>query len=134
MPALIVQSPVLDMAEGISDSSDPGSGLLTKLVVVVMLIAVAAIAAKKWFFPYSIEHLESLVKGIGVLIKENTTLEWNLLGDSARYFKRVLERYVKNVAHLESLLIDFYLSDASQLSLIPAYAHLDTLCTRLEPN
>ena len=126
MPALTIQSPVLDMAEGISTASDPDSGLLTKLVAVGVVIVVSAVAAKKWFFPYTIEHLEDLVKSIDDLIEESTTLEWNLLGVSARDFRQVLERYVWAYAHLGLVISDFCFSDSSRPSYMSAYAHLNT--------
>ena len=125
MPALTVRSPVLDMAEGISASSNPSSGPLTKLVVIGTLVVVAAVAARKWFFPYTIEHLEGLVREIDDLIAENTTLDWNLLGDSTRYFKPMLERYVSGIAHLV-ILTDFCLSDSSRRSPIPAYTQMES--------
>ncbi|KAK1234466.1 hypothetical protein PQX77_002320 [Marasmius sp. AFHP31] len=92
MPALSLESSVLEMAQAVTTSSNSGSSLLAKLVVLGMLVVFTAVAAKKWFFPYTVEDLEGLVKSIDELIKENMSLEWDLLGVSAKRFRCRLER------------------------------------------
>ncbi|KAK1230018.1 hypothetical protein PQX77_006901 [Marasmius sp. AFHP31] len=101
MPALTVESSISAVAEGISASNNPGSGILTKIGVFAMLVVVVAVAAKKWFFPYTTEDLKGLVKAIDNLIEENTTLDWDLLGGSAREFRQTLNSVQAKVICLE---------------------------------
>ncbi|KAK1234410.1 hypothetical protein PQX77_002386 [Marasmius sp. AFHP31] len=117
MPALTVEPSISAVAEGISASNDPGSSVFTKIVVFAMLVVVVVVGVVKWFFPYTIENLKELVKAIDNLIDENTTVEWDLLGGSAREFRQTLNRYVWDGAHLASILTDFRLSKSFQTSL-----------------
>ncbi|KAK1218638.1 hypothetical protein PQX77_018679 [Marasmius sp. AFHP31] len=92
MPALSLESSVLEVAEEVTTPSNSGSGLLAKLVAIGVLVVLAAVAAKKWFFPYTIEDLEGLVKSIDDSIKDNMTLGQNLLRGSAKTFRCRLQR------------------------------------------
>ncbi|KAK1234478.1 hypothetical protein PQX77_002332, partial [Marasmius sp. AFHP31] len=91
MPALSLESSVLEVAEEVTTPSNSGSGLLAKLVAIGVLVVLAAVAAKKWFFPYTIEDLEGLVKSIDDSIKDNMTLGQNLLRGSAKTFRYRLQ-------------------------------------------
>ncbi|KAK1235391.1 hypothetical protein PQX77_001392 [Marasmius sp. AFHP31] len=101
MPALTLDSSVLEVAEKVEASSNTGSGLLARLALVGVLVVVAAVAAKKWFFPYAVEDLEDLVKSIDELIKGNMRREWNLLGGSAKIFRRRLQRQNEEVRQIK---------------------------------
>ncbi|KAJ8079469.1 hypothetical protein PM082_013807 [Marasmius tenuissimus] len=93
MPALTPGMSVLGMVGEASTSSDSDSGFLVKSAVIGMLVIVVSVAAKGWFFPYTVEDLEGLVKSVDNLIRHNMRPERNLLGGSAKRFKCVTRRY-----------------------------------------
>ncbi|KAF9260248.1 hypothetical protein L218DRAFT_1003021 [Marasmius fiardii PR-910] len=78
--------------ENVSDASNDNGSFLTEFLFLGGLVLAAAVAAKKWFYPYTIIDLETRVKDIDTLIKNNTSLEWSILENSAPGFRRTLGR------------------------------------------
>ncbi|KAF9260224.1 hypothetical protein L218DRAFT_1054881 [Marasmius fiardii PR-910] len=85
-----------------SAASNGSSGWLAMFFVLGGLVVAGVVAAKKWFYPYRIEDLEGQVRSIEALIKENSSLNWNMLGDSARRFRDKLERLDDQVRRIRT--------------------------------
>ncbi|KAG7089170.1 hypothetical protein E1B28_010874 [Marasmius oreades] len=92
MPIFRRETSVSVATEDVSAANGDNGGLVTRFLVLGGLVLAAVIATKKWFYPYTIGDLESQVKSIDMLITDNMSLKWNLLGDSAPSFRRKLER------------------------------------------
>lgn len=87
MPVFHRGASVSAATEDISAASDDNGSLLTKFLVLGGLVVVA----RKWFYPYTVEDLESRVMSIDTLLKKNMDLQWNILGNSGPGFWRELE-------------------------------------------
>ncbi|KAF9260193.1 hypothetical protein L218DRAFT_1002971 [Marasmius fiardii PR-910] len=76
----------------VAAASDGNGGKLTTFFVLGSLVVAGVVAAKRWFYPYTIEDLEGQVRSINALIQENMSLDWNMLGESAPRFRGMLKR------------------------------------------
>ncbi|KAF9260191.1 hypothetical protein L218DRAFT_1002969 [Marasmius fiardii PR-910] len=92
MPVLRRESSASVDVGDIVAASNSNGGWLTTLFAFVGLLIAGVVAAKKWFYPYTVEDLETQVRSIDVLIKENMSLDWDMLGESAPRFRGMLER------------------------------------------
>ncbi|KAG7089139.1 hypothetical protein E1B28_010847 [Marasmius oreades] len=91
MPVFHRGASVSAATEDISAASDDNGSLLTKFLVLGGLVLAAVVVARKWFYPYTVEDLESRVMSIDTLLKKNMDLQWNILGNSGPGFWRELE-------------------------------------------
>ncbi|KAG7089251.1 hypothetical protein E1B28_010950 [Marasmius oreades] len=92
MPVFHPESSISAVPEDISAPSNESGSLMVEFLVLGGLVFTAAVAAKMWFYPYTIEDLEGRVRAVDTLIRDNTNLHLDILGDSATRFRRVLER------------------------------------------
>ncbi|KAF9260028.1 hypothetical protein L218DRAFT_947121 [Marasmius fiardii PR-910] len=97
MPDFHQESVISTATEDISTINNDNDSLSMKFLVLGGFIVAAVVASKKWFYPYKVEDLESRVRAIDRLIRDNTNYEWNILGDSANDFRRILERHHNEV-------------------------------------
>ncbi|KAF9260195.1 hypothetical protein L218DRAFT_1002973 [Marasmius fiardii PR-910] len=86
----------------VAAASDGNGGKLTTFFVLAGLLVAGAVAAKRWFYPYTIEDLEGQVRSIDALMKENMRLDRNMLGNSAPRFRGMLERHNDEVRRIRT--------------------------------
>ncbi|KAL0566969.1 hypothetical protein V5O48_015026 [Marasmius crinis-equi] len=94
MPALISEMAKTAIEEGIEAASNDDGRLWTRILLAVVVLVMSGAAALKWFYPYTINDLKREIKSINKVIEENTTLEWDFLGDSEWEFRERLDAYV----------------------------------------
>ncbi|KAG7089164.1 hypothetical protein E1B28_010869 [Marasmius oreades] len=92
MPVFHRETSVSAATENISAASNDKGSLLMKFLLLGGLALAATVAAKKWFYPYTIEDLDGRVRYIDTLIKNNMSLRWNILGKAGPGFRRILEK------------------------------------------
>ena len=78
--------------EGASVVDSSKGGILTKISLMVIILFVTVVKAKKWFYPYTLEDLKDQIDFLDKYIKGNTALGRNLFGDFGREFRERLRR------------------------------------------
>ena len=83
----------IERGASIATSDDQGNVAL-KVLIAAILLVIASIAVIRWFYPFAIEDLEHEIQSIFKILQDNTTLEFDLLGDCAWGFRARLAVYV----------------------------------------
>ncbi|KAK1235390.1 hypothetical protein PQX77_001391 [Marasmius sp. AFHP31] len=91
MPALLTETSVSAITEGVLAADNSKGGVLTKVFIVGAILLVTAAGAKKWFYPYTMGDLERQMNYVEGIIERNTTLERDLLGNSGWKFRERLD-------------------------------------------
>ncbi|KAJ8079477.1 hypothetical protein PM082_013815 [Marasmius tenuissimus] len=91
MAVLLTETTVSAITEGVSAADSSKGGILTKLFIMGAILLVTVVSVKKWFFPYTMDDLESQITCVGGVIKRNMTLEMDLLGDMGWVFRDQLD-------------------------------------------
>ena len=96
MTILISQTaPTMIEAGEASITASGGQGnVAMKIFIAGVLLVVTSIALKRWLYPFVIEDLEREMRSIFKILQDNTTLEFDLLGDCAWRFRARLDVYV----------------------------------------
>ncbi|KAK1231553.1 hypothetical protein PQX77_005345, partial [Marasmius sp. AFHP31] len=100
MPSLDTENSVEMIKEVSSATGDSGSIAMKVFIIGVMLVAMG-VGAKRWFYPFALEDVQREIRATFKLLRDNTTLEFDLLGDSAGQFRRRLDKEQERMLEIE---------------------------------
>ncbi|KAK1233932.1 hypothetical protein PQX77_002883 [Marasmius sp. AFHP31] len=84
--------------ESVSVAGGDKSNIVMKIFIAGVVLVTLCVGVKRWFYPFKVEDLESEIQVVFKVLRDNTTLEFDLLGDSAQGFRgRLAVEYRKLV-------------------------------------
>ncbi|KAG7089171.1 hypothetical protein E1B28_010875 [Marasmius oreades] len=92
MPAFPSETFISEAVGEVSASDNGDGSVFLKILVIGAILLATGGGAIKWMYPNTIEDVEGQIQAVDELIRENMTLERNILGNSAWSYKRTLFR------------------------------------------
>ncbi|KAK1215709.1 hypothetical protein PQX77_021671 [Marasmius sp. AFHP31] len=105
MPALLTETSVSAVVEGVSAAGTGYGGILTKIFITGVILFLTVAGAKKWFYPYTVDDLKGQIELVQKIIKENAAVGKNLLGELEWKFQEELVRHYQGMRGIEERLV-----------------------------
>ncbi|KAK1230127.1 hypothetical protein PQX77_006793 [Marasmius sp. AFHP31] len=105
MPALLTETSVSALVEGVSAADTGNGGILTKIFITGAILFLTVAGARKWFYPYTIDDLKGQIELVQKIIKENAAVGRNLLGELEWKFQEDLARHYQGMRGIEERFV-----------------------------